>query len=159
MKWRSGFGNRALILFLLILAAALLMMGLCKNVLVLEIGRPAILVPVSEGDLVVRSYVHSMYDVPVGEKLRIENGQFRLFHVMTQSYAVLDYLGLERMGEPNADRKFTAFTIPAASIGNHVLHVHNRDFPLGIYGDRDGKIHVELVRVPLMAYITRLVWR
>ncbi len=159
MKRRSARGTRALVLCPLILAAALLTVGLCKTLLVLEIGRPGFLVPVSEGDVFFRTYVHSMYRAPVTEKFRVEGGHFRLVHVMSQSDAVLEYLGLERKDEPNVDRQFTQFTIPAASIGNHMIRLHDRDIPLGTHEDTDGKIRVKLMRVSLLEYVARLVWR
>ena len=67
-----------------------------EDLLVVKIGSPEVMVPVSEGDVFFRTYMHSMYEVPVSEKFRIEDGHFRLVHVQTQSDAVLAYLGLGR---------------------------------------------------------------
>ncbi len=159
MKGRPYLGAKALVLTLLILAAALLIAGLWKDLLVLQIGSPKILFPVSEGDVFVRIYTHSMYQTPVSEKFRVEDAQFRLFHVMTQSDAVLAYLGVEGKNEPNVDGTFREFTIPAASIGNHCLRVHDQDIPLVTCADPEGKISVKLLRVPLLVYFTRLIWR
>jgi hypothetical protein len=155
----SGRGAKALLPFLLILAAALLTVGLCKNLLLVQIDNPEALVWVSEGDMLVHTYMHSMYRVPVSEKFRIERGHFRLFHVKTDSYAVLEYFGLERKDEPNVDEEFKEFSIPVASIGNHVLRLHDVDIPLGTHQDRDGRIRVKLVEGPLLVYVTRLLWR
>ena len=71
-------------------------MGLWKDLLVVKIGSPEVMVPVSEGDVFFHTYVHSMYQVPVSEKFRIEDGHFRLVHVQTQSDAVLALLGSRR---------------------------------------------------------------
>jgi hypothetical protein len=159
MTGHSGSGTRATLLLFLIVAAALLVVGISKTMLVLEVGSPSVIVPVSKGDVFVRTYMHSMYHVPVSEKFRIEDKYFRLVHVMTQSDAVLAYLGVEGKDEPNVDRQLREFTIPAASMGNHVIQVHDRNIPLGTHEDRGGKIHVKLIRMPLLVHFARLVWR
>lgn len=151
--------TRTLVLLLLSFAAALSAVGLWKDLLVVTIDSPNVMVPVSEGDVVFRTYMHSMYQVPVSEKFRIEYGHFKLVHVETQSDAVLAYLGLEGKNEPNAHGNFREFSVPAASIGDHVLRFHDRDIPLGTHEGPDGSIHVKLARVPLLAYFARLVWR
>ncbi len=151
-------GAKALVLCALVAAAALLTVGFWKTILVIEISSPDVLAPVREGDLFMRTYTHSMYQVPVTEKFRIEGDQFRLVHVMTQSEAVLAYLGLESKTEPNVDRKFTEFTIRAASMGNHALSVHNRTILLTTGQGRDGGIRVRLIRIPLLVYLARVVW-
>jgi len=151
--------TRTLVLLLLSFAAALSAVGLYKDLLVVTIDSPNVMVPVSEGDVLFRTYMHSMYQVPVSEKFRIKYGHFELVHVETQSDAVLAYLGLEGRTEPNAHGKFREFSVPAASIGDHVLRFHDRDIPLGTHEGPDGSIHVKLARVPLLAYFARLVWR
>jgi hypothetical protein len=150
---------RTLVLLLLSFAAALLAMGLWKDRLVVTVDSPKVMAPVSEGDVFFHTYMHSMYQAPVSEKFRIECGYFRLVHVQTQSDAVLAYLGLEGKNEPNAYGNFREFSVPAASIGDHVLRFRDRDIPLGTREGRDGSIHVELTRVPALAYFARLVWR
>ena len=151
--------TRTLVLLLLSFAAALSAVGLWKDLLVVKIGSPEVMVPVSEGDVFFRTYMHSMYQVPVSEKFRIEYGHFRLVHVQTQSDAVIAYLGLEGKNEPNAHGNFTEFSVPAASIGEHVLRFNDRDIPLGTHEGRDGTIHVKLARVPVLTYFAHLVWR
>lgn len=151
--------TKYLVLLPLFFVAALAALGLSKDHLVVKIGSPEVMVPVSEGDVFFRTYIHSMYQVPVSEKFRIEDGHLRLVHVQTQSDAVLAYLGIERKNEPNVDGKFREFSIPAASIGNHVLRFHDRDIPLGTHEGRNGSIHVKLARVPVLTYFARLVWR
>jgi len=155
----SGRSFKALLLFLVILAAALFTVGLCKNLLLVQINCPEVVARVSEGEVLVHTYIHSMYQVPVSEKFRIERGHFRLFHVKTDSYAALEYLGLETKDEPNVDGKFTEFAIPPASIGNHVLRLHDRDILLGTDQNRDASIRVKLVEEPLLVYVARLLWR
>ena len=52
---------------------------------------------------------------------------------------------------------------PAASMGHHVLRFHDRDIPLGTREGRDGRIHVKLARIPVLAYLPVLfgdsVWK
>ncbi|MBM3301193.1 MAG: hypothetical protein FJY85_14715, partial [Deltaproteobacteria bacterium] len=145
---------RKLVLILLVgLAALLLLAGLSKSVMVLEITNPELVLPVSQGDVLCHSYTHSMYEVPVAEKFIIQDGYLRLVHVMTQSEAALAYFGIEKKGEPNVDSKFLEFTIPAGSIGNHVLTLNRREIPLETREDRDGSIHVRLLKVPLLGYL------
>ena len=158
MNHRSCARIKELVAVLLILVAVL-SLGCIQNLLVLQIGSPGVLVPVSKGDVFVLSYLQSMYQALVSEKFRIEDRCFRLVHVMTQSDAALEYLGLESKNEPNVDREFKEFTIPAASIGNHALRVHDRDISLGTHEDREGKIHVKLLSVSVLAYIGSLFWR
>lgn len=159
MTHSSGCGAKALLLFLVILAVALLTVGLCKNLLLVQIDNPEVLARVSQGNVLVHTYMHSMYQVPVSEKFRIERGHFRLFHVKTDSYAALECLGLEEREEPNVYLAFTEFSIPAASIGNHTLRLHDRDIPLGTHQDKEGRIRVKLVEMPALVYIARLFWR
>jgi len=140
-------------------AAALSMLSAGKSLLVLEIGGPEVRVPVSEGDEFFHTYRQSMYDVLVSEKFRIEDGYFRLVHVATQSDAVLWYLGIERKDEPNVDGIFTEFTVPAASIGNHMIRVHDREIRLDAVQNRDGKISVRLRRAPAFLSLANLIGR
>jgi len=146
-------------LLLLVLLAALVVAGIGKNVLVLEIEDPNVTVTVRVGDVFFHTYTQSMYDVPVKEKFRVEDGLFRLVHVTTSSDAALVYLGIEKKDEPNVDEAFREFTIPAASIGNHVISVDDKEIPLGTRAGRDGRIRVKLVKISLLTYVGRLMWR
>ena len=141
------------------MVVSLLAAGFPKHFVVLEIGPAEVVTPVSEGDVFVHTYVHSMYQVPVSEKFRIEDGTLRLVHVMTESEAVLEYLGVESKEEPNVDYTCNGFTILAASIGNHSLRVNDRDIPLGTHADTDGRIHVKLRRVAPPSYCAYMIWR
>jgi uncharacterized membrane protein len=159
MKSFSGYRIPPLVLVPLLLATALLMVGFCKSVLVLEIGGLGVGELVSPGDVFVVTYTHSMYQAPVHEKFKIEDRQFTLVHVMTQSDAALAYLGIEGKDEPNVNRSLTEFNIPAASMGNYVLKLHDRDIPLGTGAGRKGTIRVRLLRVPLIMYFARFIRR
>ncbi len=150
---------RTLILLLLFCIAALGAVALSKHLLVVQIDGLDVVVPVSEGEEFFRTYVHSMYEVPVTEKFRIEDGRFRLVHVQSQSDAVLAYLGIEGKDEPNADETLTEFSIAAASIGNHVLRFQDREISLGTGEVRDGSIKIKLTRISLLTYFARLIWR
>jgi len=158
MKLRSRYGPKAWLPYLLGLTAILLLVGLSKSLPVLDIG-DEIELPVSEGDVFVHTYVHSMYQVPVSEKFRIENGHLRLFHVTSTSEAALEYFGILRNDEFNVDGRFLEFTIPAASIGKHVVHVRDREIDLGTHENREGPIRVKLTRVPVLIYFARSLWR
>ena len=142
----------------ILLALVLLALGFWKTVLVLEIGAPGLRLSVHQGDVVICTYIHSIYDVPVSEKLRVEDGYFKLFHVTTESDAVLAFLGLDRKDGSNVDREFKEFTVNAASQGGHVLTVHGRDIPLKARNDQ-ASIHVRLIKAPLVARLTHLIWR
>ncbi len=146
-------------LLLSLIVACLLVLGFWKTLLILEIGTPGLRLSVHQDDVIVCTYINSIYDVPVSEKLRIEDGHFRLFHVMTESDAVLAFLGLERKDEPNTDLEFKEFTVNAASLGHHVLRVHDRDIPLRSHSDQEGRIHVKLLKAPLLTHLTRSIWR
>jgi len=153
-------GNWIRVSFLLSsIVACVLALGFWKTLLILEIGTPELRLPVHQDDVIVCTYINSIYEVPVSEKLRIEDGHFRLFHVTTQSDAVLAFLGLERKDEPNADLELKEFTVNAASLGHHVLRVNDRDIPLRPHRDQQGRIHVKLLKAPLLTHLTRSMWR
>jgi hypothetical protein len=158
MRLISGNWIRVSLLLSLIVAF-LLVLGCWKTLLILEIGAPELRLSVHQDDVIVCTYINSIYDVPVSEKLRIEDGHFRLFHVTTQSDAVLAFMGLERKDEPNADLEFKEFIVNAASLGHHVLRVHDRDIPLRSHSDQEGRIHVKLLKAPLLTHLTRSIWR
>jgi hypothetical protein len=137
----------------LILGTTILAVGLARPVLVLDVGDGLTSVRVSAGDVLTHTYRHSMYEVPVSEKIRIDDEGFRLFHVVTESDAALWYLGLEKRDEHNVDREFGEFTVPAASIGVHVIRLHDRDIPLGTGEGRAGKIRVKILKMPYVQYL------
>jgi len=159
MKRCSGFRTTIPALLLLVLLAALLLAGMGKKIQVLKIDDPNVALPVSHGDIFFHSYTNSMYGAPVQEKFRIEDGYFRLVHVMTSSAAVLEYLGIEGNDEPIADGTFSEFTIPAASVGNHAILARGTNVPLGTHEGRGGSVRVRILSIPLLAYLAHPVWR
>jgi hypothetical protein len=91
----------------------------------IEIRGPGLLYPVQNGDTVTHAFIHSMYDVPVFERFRIENAAMHLFHVDSISDAALEYYGIENRHENNVNRRIREFCIPIGSIGSHVLFIGN----------------------------------
>jgi hypothetical protein len=141
------------------LAVACLLAGIRPQVL--EIGRAGPHVWVHEGDLVSLHYIQSMYGVPVEERLRVEAGCLVLFQVVS-SDAALEYLGIETRGPHNASRVLQEFSIPAASVGNHVLCVGDHRIPLAAVPADGGRILIRLARPPLFTYLIhqfRELWR
>lgn len=153
MRIGHGYRRIAPVLFPLIIFGALVLAGIVKTVLVVEIGSADVVLPVSDGDTVVHSYTNSMYEAAVREKFRIEDGRLKLVHVTTESDAVLSYLGIEGKAEPNVEGTFNEFTIPAASVGNHSIEVRAVNVPLGTHEGRDGRVRVRVLRVPLLEYV------
>ena len=142
-----------------VLAVACLVAGIRPQVL--EIGRAGPHVWVREGDLVSLHYIQSMYGVPVEERLRVEAGRLVLFQVVS-SEAALEYLGIETRGPHNASRALQEFSIPADSVGNHVLCVGDRCIPLAAVPADEGRILIRLARPPLFTYLIhqlRELWR
>lgn len=137
----------------------LLALGLQTNLQVVEIGDSGPSLLARNGDLFCHEYTHSMYGVQVVEKFRIEDGHFRIFHVMTQSDAVLEYFGIEKRDKHNVDGTFQQFSIPAASIGKHILKLDSYELSLDKPEHKDGSIHVKLLQVPFWAYAARLIRR
>ncbi|MFH0824700.1 MAG: hypothetical protein V2B18_18250, partial [Pseudomonadota bacterium] len=144
MMFRRVKGTLIVVSLTVLAAAALPAWGIYRDRPVLDIGNGRHLIPVSKGEIFRHSYVQSMYDVPVTEKFQIEDGYFRLIQVVTESDAVLVYLGLERGKEPNDAGRFVEFTIPLGSIGNHVISVPGRDIPLGTGENQTGSTSVKL---------------
>jgi len=142
-----------------VLAIACLLAGIRPQVL--EIGRAGPHVWVREGDLVSLHYTQSMYGVPVEERLRVEAGRLVLFQVVS-SDAALEYLGIETHGPHNTSRVLQEFSIPAASVGNHVLCVGDHCIPLAAVPADGGSVLIRLARPPLFTYLIhhlRELWR
>jgi hypothetical protein len=106
---------------------------------------------VSEGDIVGLRYTQSMYGVPVEERFRVEGGRLFLFEVDTTA-AALEYLGLERSGANNVGRFLNEFSIPAGSVGGHILSVGGRRIALAEVPPEAGRVRVRLMRPPLIVY-------
>ena len=142
-----------------VLAVACLAAGI--RLPVVEVGRAGPRIRVKDGDPVCLHYTQSMYGVPVEERLRVEAGRLVLFEVVS-SDAALEYLGIETRGPNNTRRILQEFSIPADSVGNHVLDVGARRIPLSTVPSDEGRILVRLVRPPLFIYLIhslRELWR
>jgi hypothetical protein len=142
-----------------VLAVVCLLAGIRPQVL--EIGRTGPHVWVREGDLVSLHYTQSMYGVPVEERLRVAAGRLALFEVVS-SDAALEYLGIETRGPQNATRILQEFSIPADSVGNHVLCVGDHRILLAAVPADEGRILIRLARPPLFTYLfhqLRELWR
>jgi len=142
-----------------VLALACLSAGI--RPLVLEIGGAGPRLWVHEGDLISLHYTQSMYGVPVAEHLRVEESRLVLFEVVS-SDAALEYFGIETKGPDNVRRVLQEFSIPADSVGNHVLDVGERRIPLSTVPSDEGSVLVRLVRQPLFIYLIhqlRGFWR
>jgi hypothetical protein len=162
MKRRTGYRSKRSFLypfFSFLIFALTVALGFLVKVQVLEIGSSSLRMPVSKGDVFSHKFTHSMYGATVCEKFRVEDGYFTLFHVMTQSDAALEYYAIESRDVGNVNRQYREFTIPAASVGNHVLKLDNREMALATHPGRDGSIRVQLIRVPVAVYFVDHLWR
>ena len=147
------------ILAFAVLSAACLALGVRPQGV--EVGRAGPHIWVSDGDLLSLHYTQSMYGVPVEERLRVERGRLMLFEVVSTD-AALEYLGIETRGANNARRVLQEFSIPADSVGNHVLFVDGRRIPLSSVPSEAGSIRIRLVRQPFFIYLIhqlRELWR
>jgi len=133
-------------------------LGLGIRPQMVEIGRLGPHIWVREGDAVCLSYTQSMYGVPVEERFRVESGRLFLFEIATTA-AALEYLGLERSGANNVDRFLTEFSIPAGSVGGHVLSAGSQRIALADVPAEDGRIRVRLTRKPLIVYLVLHGWK
>lgn len=128
----------------LALAGAAYLFGL-SGTQVLEVGRTGPRIPVGPGDVVTLRYTQSMYGTPVEERLRVEEGRLVLFEVAA-SEAALEYLRIESRGPGNAALALEGFTVPADSVGGHVLAAGGREVALAGVRAEEGRIAVRLAR-------------
>lgn len=133
----------------LALAGAVCLFGL-TGPQVLEVGRAGPRIPVRTGEVVALRYTQSMYGTPVEERLRVEEGRLVLFEVVA-SDAALEYLRIESRGPGNAALALDGFTVPADSVGGHVLAAAGREIALATVSAEDGRIAVRLTRAPRFA--------
>jgi len=110
------------------------------EVRVLRIGDDGPFFRVINGDVITLRYTHSMYGVPVKERLRVENGHFELFHIET-SDAALEYFCIESKDESNVKNSLKEFTIPAKSVGRHTLSVQGHAILLSNIRTKDPHKH------------------
>jgi hypothetical protein len=125
--------------------------------LVLEIGRQGPHRWVREGDLISLHYTQSMYGVPVAERLRVEDNRLVLFEV-DSTHAALEYLGIETKGPHNVKRVLQEFTIPADSVGNHMIVLGGDCIPLSSVEADEGRIRVQLALPPLFIFLIHSLW-
>jgi hypothetical protein len=145
--------RRRRVLAFAVLSVACLALGV--RPLVLEVGHSGPRIWVREGDLVSLRYTQSMYGVPVEERFRVEEGRLALFEVVS-SDAALEYLGIENKGAGNAARVLQEFSIPAASVGGHILSAGGRRIALASVPAQDGGIRIRLARQPFIVYLVLL---
>jgi hypothetical protein len=147
----------ALLCLMLCISTAIILV-LQIEVQVLKIGGSGFFFRVKNGNIISLKYMHSMYGVPVIERLRVENGRLELFHVKT-SDAALEYFGIQGKDENNVKNSLKEFTIPAGSVGQHTLTVHGQEIILSSIHTKDQKIHIYIIKQPLVSYCRDSVWR
>lgn len=157
MSWISGCRSKKL-LYPCFLAAGVLGVAFLLRIPVLRIGSGGPCVPVSEGDVISLRYTHSMYGVPVEERLRVEGRRLVLFHMVT-SDAALEYYGIERRGEGNARRVVDRFNIPRGSVGGQTLTVRERRIVLRELPGEQEEVTIGLETVPILLYWIYGIWR
>ena len=153
----SGYRSPRL-LYPCLFIVGILTVGFLVRFQAIRVGDRGQCVPVSEGDVITLRYTHSMYGVPVEERLRVEGGHLVLFHVVT-SDAALEYYGIEKRGEGNAKRVVDRFAIPRDSVGGQTVTVRNRSIQLRELPEEDGYVTVRLVRERIIPYIAHCIWR
>lgn len=158
MKKPPGHRRAIILLCLLLCISVPVIAVLLIQVQVLEIGDSGLIFRVINGNIITLRYTHSMYGVPVTERLRVEDGRLELFHVETND-AALEYFGIEGKGENNAKNSLKEFTIPAGSVGRHTLSVKGHEILLSDIRTKDQKIHISITKQPLVSYYTDSIWR
>jgi hypothetical protein len=159
VKKASGYRKTRFLLYPLLCLVSILAIGFLVKLRTVEIGDNGQYFPVSEGEIFVLEYTHSMYQVPVREKFRVEDTYFILFHVETQSDAVLEYFGIGDKKENNVRKVLKEFSIPVASIGKHMLYIKDRKIPLDAANNNQENINIKLLKIPLITYIIHTLWR
>jgi len=146
------------LLCLLLLCIIVVILFFILKIQVLVIGDAGYFFRVTNGNIITLSYTHSMYNVPVIERLKVENGTLELFHVET-SDAALEYFGIEGKKAKNVKISIKEFTIPAVSVGHHVLSVKGYDIILGDVKTKDQKIRVSINKQSFASYFINSIWR
>ena len=145
-------------MYLLPLLACCIAIGYTARVHVLRVGERGPAFRMAEGEIFSLYYIHSMYGVPVTEKIRVENGHLTLYHIVS-SEAALEYFGIEKNGENNAGRALVEFSIPRASIGNHELRIKHRKIRVRELAGQDEPVRITLANIPFTSYVAERVWR
>ncbi|MDQ1239269.1 MAG: hypothetical protein QG577_1454 [Thermodesulfobacteriota bacterium] len=150
MRWSSIRGARFFIL--LSAVGALLIMGMNHKVPVIRINDAGPFFLVSEGDILSRSYTHSMYHERVTENFKVAGGKLKVESIVTESDAVRAYLGIGPSPEEVPHQELEGFIIPGSSTGRHALEFRGQIVELGMSGDCDGKIHIRLEEMNVFQY-------
>lgn len=159
MKAIKGHRKRLLLLCPFFLAVGFVIAGYFIKAQVLEIGDGGLSFSVKPGEIFAHCFIHSMYDVPVCEKFRVEKGTFTLFYIETQSDAALEYYGIEKRQENNVNRRFTEMIIPAESSGRHRIQIGNREIHPDKSYTKDRHIRIRIIEIPVAAHIFHELWR
>jgi len=146
------------LLCLLLCISVSIIAVLLIQVQVLKIGDSGLFFRVINGNIITLRYTHSMYGVPVTERLRVESGSLELFHVIT-SDAALEYFGIEGKDENNVKNSLKEFTIPTGSVGQHTLSVQGHEILLSNIRTKGQKIHINIIKQPLASYYIDSIWR
>jgi len=146
------------LLCLLLCISVAIIAVLLIQVQVLKIGDSGLFFRVINGNIITLRYTHSMYGVPVTERLRVENGRLELFHVIT-SDAALEYFGIEGKDENNVKNSLKEFTIPTGSVGQHTLSVQGHEILLSNIRTKGQNIHINIIKQPLASYYIDSIWR
>jgi len=141
-----------LLLCLLLCISIATFAGLLIKVQILKIGDKGPSYLVSRGDVITLRYTHSMYGVPVAERLRVENGYLEIFSVAT-SDAALEYFGIASKEEHNVKGAIKEFSIPSDSVGGHTLSVRGDTIPFTALHDEHKSIYIRLVQQPLLLHL------
>jgi len=150
-----GYGGRKRLPYLLLIIVILPAIGLVFHLQVVEVGDRGFSFRVNEGDIIAHQFTHSMYDVPVVERLRVKQGVLNLFHFTSPSDAALEYYMVEGRQEGNVNRDISEFRIPAGSNGGHVLKINDRLVPAGVLQAEKTCIRIRLARLPVIVYCVR----
>lgn len=124
--------------------------GLVFNMQVVEVGENGICLLVKKGDIISHEFIHSMYDVPVVERFKVENGSLNLFHVDSPSDAALEYYMIEKRNEGNVNRAISEFCIPTSSIGKHILKINDKSISIATSQTGDRCVRIRLTWLPLV---------
>jgi hypothetical protein len=144
--------------YLAMLVAGCIAIGFVVRVQALQVGDSGPVFSVKEGEVFSLCYTQSMYNVPVTERFKVENGRFILFHVISRD-AALEYFGIERKDVNNVRRALVEFSIPQASVGKHALLIQKREIGLRDFAGQDELIRVRLEKIPIISYVAKRVWR
>ena len=158
MKKLTRHRGVIVLLCLLLCISVSIIAVLLIQVQVLKIGDSGLFFRVINGNIITLRYTHSMYGVPVTERLRVESGSLELFHVTT-SDAALEYFGIEGKDENNVKNSLKEFTIPTGSVGQHTLSVQGHEILLSNIRTKGQKIHINIIKQPLASYYIDSIWR